>query len=124
MAGGVDLVSGGTDNHLLLVDLSATPLTGAEGEERLERAGITVNKNGIPFDERPPTVTSGLRIGTPALTTRGLREEEMREIGRIIAAGLDPGASEADLDALAGRSRAIGERFPLYPRLLAGTPVS
>jgi glycine hydroxymethyltransferase len=124
MAGGVDLVSGGTDNHLVLVDLSATPLTGADGEERLERAGITVNKNGIPFDERPPTVTSGLRIGTPALTTRGLREEEMREIARIIAAALDPGATDADLESLRGRSRAIGERFPLYPRLQAATPVS
>jgi glycine hydroxymethyltransferase len=124
IAGGVDLVSGGTDNHLVLVDLSATPLTGAEGEERLDRAGITVNKNGIPFDERPPTVTSGLRIGTPALTTRGLREEEMREIARIIAAALDPGASDADLEALRARSRAIGERFPLYPRLGAGTPVA
>jgi glycine hydroxymethyltransferase len=123
MAGGLDLVSGGTDNHLVLVDLSATPLTGAEGEERLERAGITVNKNGVPFDERPPTVTSGLRIGTPALTTRGLGEEEMREIARIIVAALEPDATEADLEALRGRSRAIGERFPLYPRLMAGTPV-
>jgi glycine hydroxymethyltransferase len=123
MAGGVDLVSGGTDNHLILVDLSGTPLTGAEAEERLERAGITVNKNGIPFDERPPTVTSGLRIGTPALTTRGLREDEMREIARIIVAALDPDAGEGELDALRARSRAVGDRFPLYPRLQAGTPV-
>jgi len=123
VAGGIDLVSGGTDNHLLLVDLSGTPLTGQEGEERLERAGITVNKNGIPFDERPPTVTSGLRIGTAALTTRGLREEEMREIGQIIVAALRPEAGAADLEALRARSRAIGERFPLYPRLLAGTAV-
>jgi glycine hydroxymethyltransferase len=124
LAGGVDLVSGGTDNHLVLVDLSATPLTGKDGEERLERAGITVNKNGVPFDERPPTVTSGLRIGTPALTTRGLGAEEMREIGRIIAAALRPETTEEDLEALRARSRAIGERFPLYPRLLAGTPVT
>ncbi len=124
VAGGVEPgVSGGTDNHLVLVDLSATPLTGKDGEDRLELAGITVNKNGVPFDERPPTVTSGLRIGTPALTTRGLREPEMREIGRIITAALDPSASDADLDALRARSRAIGERFPLYPRLLAGTAV-
>ena len=124
LAGGIDLVSGGTDNHLVLVDLSATPLTGAEGEERLERAGITVNKNGIPFDERPPTVTSGLRIGTPALTTRGLREDDMREIARIIAAALDPGAGEADIEGMRARSRAIGDRFPIYPRLQAATPVS
>jgi len=124
MANGVTLVSGGTDNHLVLVDLSPGPLTGAEGEERLERAGITANKNGIPFDERPPTVTSGLRIGTPALTTRGLREEEMREIARIMAAALDPAATDDDLAALRSRSRAIGDRFPLYPRLQAATPVS
>jgi glycine hydroxymethyltransferase len=124
MAGGIDLVSGGTDNHLVLVDLSATPLTGQDGEQRLERAGITVNKNGVPFDERPPTVTSGLRIGTPALTTRGLGVDEMREIGRIIAAALRPEATDGDLEALRARSRAIGDRFPLYPRMQAGTAVT
>ncbi len=123
LAGGVDLVSGGTDNHLVLVDLSATPLTGLEGEHRLDAAGITVNKNGVPFDERPPTVTSGLRIGTAALTTRGLREPEMREIGQIIVAALRPEATPEDLEALRARSRAIGDRFPLYPRLHAGTAV-
>ncbi|HMO00805.1 MAG TPA: serine hydroxymethyltransferase [Miltoncostaeaceae bacterium] len=123
LAGGVDLVSGGTDNHLVLVDLSATPLTGLEAEDRLHAAGITVNKNGVPFDERPPTVTSGLRIGTAALTTRGLREPEMREIGQIIVAALRPEATADDLEALRSRSRAIGDRFPLYPRLHAGTAV-
>jgi glycine hydroxymethyltransferase len=123
LAGGVDLVSGGTDNHLVLVDLSATPLTGLDGEHRLEAAGITVNKNGVPFDERPPTVTSGLRVGTAALTTRGLREPEMREIGQIIVAALRAEASDGDLEALRVRSRAIGDRFPLYPRLHAGTAV-
>jgi len=121
---GVKLVSGGTDNHLLLVDLSGTPLTGVDGEARLDAAGITVNKNGIPFDERPPTVTSGLRIGTPALTTRGLGEPEMREIGRIIAAALAPDVDDEGLAALRERSRAIGERFPLYPRLLTGSAVA
>ncbi len=124
IAGGLALVSGGTDNHLVLVDLSATPLTGMDGENRLERAGITVNKNGIPFDERPPTVTSGLRIGSAALTTRGLREPEFREIGRIIAAALAPQIADTELDALRGRSRAIGERFPLYPELLTGTAIA
>lgn len=124
VAKGVNLVSGGTDNHLLLIDLSATPLTGADGEERLERAGITVNKNGIPFDERPPTVTSGLRVGTAALTTRGLREDEMREIGDIIASALAPDADDAALDALKARSRAIGDRFPLYRSIPTGTPVA
>jgi glycine hydroxymethyltransferase len=124
VAGGVHLVSGGTDNHLVLVDLSSTPLTGKDGEDRLHRAGITVNKNGVPFDERPPTVTSGLRIGSAALTTRGLREPEFREIGRIIAAALGDEITEAAFEALAARSRAIAERFPLYPRLEAGTAVA
>jgi len=123
LAGGVNLVSGGTDNHLVLADLSGTPLTGKDAEIRLDHAGITVNKNGVPFDERPPTVTSGLRIGTAALTTRGLREPEMSEIAAIISAALVPEASESELEALRARSRAIGERFPLYPRLHAGTAV-
>ena len=123
LAGGVALVSGGTDNHLVLVDLSDTPLTGVDAEDRLDRAGITVNKNGVPFDERPPTVTSGLRIGTPALTTRGLVPDDLTEIAAIIAAALDPAAGDDTLDALRERSREIGERYPLYPQLAAGTPV-
>ena len=123
VAGGLDLVTGGTDNHLVLVDLSRTPLTGADGEDRLDRAGITVNKNGVPFDERPPTVTSGIRIGTAALTTRGLREAEMREIGLIISAALRPEATDPDLVALRERSGALGARFPLYPTLTAGTAI-
>jgi glycine hydroxymethyltransferase len=121
MNGGIDLVTGGTDNHLVLVDLSKTPLTGVDGEERLDRAGITVNKNGVPFDERPPTVTSGVRIGTAALTTRGMGPDELREVGAIIAGALTPGATDADLDALRQRSRALGDRFPLYPQLIADT---
>jgi glycine hydroxymethyltransferase len=120
VAGGLDLVSGGTDNHLVLVDLSATPVTGQEGEDRLARAGITVNKNAVPFDQRPPAVTSGLRIGSAALTTRGLGEDEFREIGAIIVNALRPAAADAELDELRERSRALGERFPLYPRLAAG----
>jgi glycine hydroxymethyltransferase len=122
--GGVALVTGGTDNHLVLVDLSATELTGADAEVRLDHAGITVNKNGIPFDERPPTVTSGLRIGTPALTTRGLKEPEMGEIAEIISAALAPDATEADLAGLRERSRAVSERFPLYPQLLSGSAIA
>lgn len=124
VAGGLQLVSGGTDNHLILVNLSTTPLTGKDAEQRLERAGITANKNGVPFDERPPTVTSGLRLGSAALTTRGLREPEFREIGGIISAALVPDATDADLDALRARSRAIGDRFPLYPGLTTGTAVA
>ncbi len=123
VAGGLDLVTGGTDNHLVLVDLSRTPLTGADGEDRLDRAGITVNKNGVPFDERPPTVTSGIRIGTAALTTRGLRDAEMREIGLIIAAALHPEATDSDLIALRERSGVLGAQFPLYPTLAAGTAI-
>jgi glycine hydroxymethyltransferase len=119
-ADGVDLVTGGTDNHLLLVNLASTPLTGQEGEDRLARAGITVNKNAVPFDERPPMVTSGLRIGTAALTTRGMGPEEMREIGRVIADALVPERSEAELEALRERSRSLSDRFPLYPRLVGG----
>ena len=107
----------------MLVDLSDTPLTGVDGEERLDLAGITVNKNGVPFDRRPPTVTSGLRIGTPALTTRGLGEDDMREVARIIVAALRPEAAPADLADLRARSRAIGERYPLYPSVVAGTAV-
>jgi glycine hydroxymethyltransferase len=121
---GIALVSGGSDNHLVLVDLSGTEITGKDGEERLEQAGITVNKNGVPFDERPPTVTSGLRIGTPALTTRGLGEEDMREIAEIIAEALVPAAGPQELAALRARSRAIGERYPLYPRMPTGSAIS
>ena len=124
LGGGVALVTGGSDNHLILVDLSGTELTGADAEVRLDRAGITVNKNGIPFDERPPTVTSGLRIGTPALTTRGLKEVEMAEIARIISAALGPEVSESELGSLRERSRAISDRFPLYPRLVSGSAIA
>jgi glycine hydroxymethyltransferase len=124
IGGGVSLVTGGTDNHLVLVDLSRTELTGADAEVRLDRAGITVNKNGIPFDERPPTVTSGLRIGTPALTTRGLKEADMREIASVISAALEPAASDAELAVLRERSQAISERFPLYPQLVSGSAIA
>ncbi len=122
--GGVSLVTGGTDNHLVLVDLSRTDLTGADAEIRLDHAGITVNKNGIPFDERPPTVTSGLRIGTPALTTRGLKEAEMREIASVISTALRPAVSDAELAGLRERSQAISERFPLYPQLVSGSAIA
>ena len=103
----------------MLVDLSETPLTGVDGEERLHRAGITVNKNGVPFDERPPTVTSGIRIGTAALTTRGFQPDDLREVGAIIVEALQPDATDADFDALRARSKALGDRHPLYPELIA-----
>ena len=116
MAGGVDVLTGGTDVHLVLVDLTSTGLDGRTAEGRLEEVGITVNRNAIPFDERPPMNPSGLRIGTPALTTRGLVEEDMREIGRIIAAALGDGF-ESEREALLERSRVLMVRYPLYPHL-------
>jgi glycine hydroxymethyltransferase len=115
-AGGIPVLTGGTDVHLVLVDLTSTGLDGQTAEDRLEAVGITVNRNAIPFDERPPMNPSGLRIGTPALTTRGLVEEDLTEIAAIIATALG-GGFEAEKDALAERSRSLMERYPLYPQL-------
>lgn len=117
---GVAVVSGGTDVHLVLVDLTSTELDGKTAEDRLEEVGITVNRNTIPFDPRPPMNPSGLRIGTPALTTRGLVEEDMREIGRIIAGALGENF-ESEKEQLLGRSRALMEKYPLYPETEAQT---
>ena len=114
MAGGIDIVTGGTDVHLVLVDLTSTGLDGQTAEDRLDAVGITVNRNTIPFDPRPPLNPSGLRIGTPALTTRGMTPEDMTEIGSIIAAALGDGF-EVEREALAARSRALTEAYPLYP---------
>jgi glycine hydroxymethyltransferase len=111
-AGGLDVLTGGTDTHLLLVDLRQTEWTGKDAEERLAEVAITVNRNTIPFDERPPTVASGLRAGTPAATMRGFDEEDFREVGRITCEGL---AEDADLAALRERSLALCEARPLYP---------
>jgi glycine hydroxymethyltransferase len=120
-SGGVDVLTGGTDVHLVLVDLTPTGLDGKTAEQRLEEVGITVNRNAIPFDERPPMNPSGLRIGTPALTTRGLVEDDLREVARIIVAALSD-RFDAERDELLDRSRALMERYPLYPQLSA-TPV-
>jgi glycine hydroxymethyltransferase len=114
--GGIDVVTGGTDVHLVLVDLTSTGLDGQTGEDRLDQVGITVNRNTIPFDERPPLNPSGLRIGTPALTTRGMEPDDMREIGSIIATALSDGF-DAERDSLVGRTRALTEAYPLYPEL-------
>jgi glycine hydroxymethyltransferase len=114
VAGGLKLVSGGTDNHLLLVDFTGMEMTGKLAQELLDRVGITANKNSIPYDERPPTITSGLRLGTPAMTTRGFGSDEMREVGRIIVETLVTEPSESDLDRLARRSRDLTGAFPLY----------
>jgi glycine hydroxymethyltransferase len=110
--GGLDVLTGGTDTHLLLVDLRRTEWTGKDAEDRLTEVGVTVNRNTIPFDERPPTVASGFRVGTPAMTMRGLDEEDFREVGRIMCDALADGA---DLSALAARSSALVARRPLYP---------
>jgi glycine hydroxymethyltransferase len=115
--GGLKLVSGGTDNHLLLVDFSGTEMTGQLAQALLERVGITANKNSVPFDERPPSVASGLRLGTPAMTTRGFGPDEMREVGRIIVEALTSASSDADFDGLLRRSRDLTAAFPLYPSL-------
>jgi len=115
-AGGIPVLTGGTDVHLVLVDLTPSGLDGKTAETRLEEVGITVNRNAIPFDERPPMNPSGLRIGTPALTTRGLVEDDLREIGQVICAALSDRFDD-ERDALLERSRALMERYPLYPEL-------
>jgi glycine hydroxymethyltransferase len=115
-AGGVPVLTGGTDVHLVLVDLTPSGLDGQTAEDRLEAVGITVNRNAIPFDPRPPMNPSGLRIGTPALTTRGLVEEDMTEIASVVATALSDDF-ETQKDALAERTRALMERYPLYPQL-------
>jgi glycine hydroxymethyltransferase len=111
-AGGLDVLTGGTDTHLLLVDLRGTDWTGKDAEERLAEVAITVNRNTIPFDERPPTVASGLRAGTPAATMRGFDEDDFREVARIACEALSDGA---DIDELRARSLALCDARPLYP---------
>jgi glycine hydroxymethyltransferase len=114
---GFGLVSGGTDNHLLLVDLRSKGITGKDAEKVLERAGITVNKNTVPGETESPFVTSGIRIGTPALTTRGLGEPEMREIARLIDEVIGAASDEAVIGRVRGEVREICGRFPLYREL-------
>jgi len=117
---GHKLVSGGTDNHLMLVNLKDTPLTGKEGEEALERVGITVNKNTVPFESRSPFVTSGVRIGTPALTTRGMKEPEMERIGNWIADVLAAPADAVVQKRVSAEVRTLCGSFPLYASRLVG----
>ena len=109
LEGGLNLVSGGTDNHLVLVDLTETGTTGKELEETLESVGVTCNKNMVPNDPEKPTVTSGVRLGTAAMTTRGMGPDEMREIAGIIAR-----AARGELAGLRDRVTALTEAFPLY----------
>ncbi|GAA3562762.1 serine hydroxymethyltransferase [Amycolatopsis ultiminotia] len=115
----VGLVSGGTDVHLVLVDLRESALDGRQAEDRLHRVGITVNRNAVPFDPRPPVVSSGIRIGTPALAARGFTEADFEEVADVIALALRPAAGEDELDKLATRVTALAERHPLYPGVVA-----
>lgn len=112
---GLDLVSGGTDNHLILVDLTNQDITGEDAEKALEEAGITVNKNTIPFERRSPFVTSGIRIGTPSVTTRGMKEQEMATISAMIVEVLNKPRDRGVLRRTRESVRALCERFPLYP---------
>jgi glycine hydroxymethyltransferase len=114
---GFRLVSGGTDNHLMLVDVFSRGLTGKVAEAALGKAGITVNKNAIPFDKNPPMVASGIRVGTPAVTTRGMREPEMDAIAAFIARALAAPDDEAALTAVRADVEALCRKFPLYPDL-------
>jgi glycine hydroxymethyltransferase len=114
MARGYDIVSGGTDTHLFLVDLSKRGLTGKDAEKALERSGMTVNKNTVPFDERSPFITSGFRVGTPAITTRGMKEPEMDTLGKLMAKVLDNMTDEQAIAEVREATAELANRFPLY----------
>jgi glycine hydroxymethyltransferase len=111
---GFRLVSGGTDNHLMLVDVFSRGVTGKVAEAALGRAGITVNKNAIPFDQNPPMVASGIRVGTPALTTRGMREAEMEQVGALVARVLATPDDEGVISTVKAEVERLCRRFPLY----------
>jgi glycine hydroxymethyltransferase len=110
--GGLDLLTGGTDTHLMQIDLRKSDWTGKAAEERLHEVKITANRNTVPFDERPPMEASGVRLGTPAVTMRGFDEDDLREVGAIISSAL---SDQADIGTLAARSEALCDRRPLYP---------
>jgi glycine hydroxymethyltransferase len=111
---GLRLCSGGTDNHLMLVDLRVKKITGKLAEEVLGKAGITVNKNQIPFDPEKPTVSSGVRVGTPAITTRGMKEPEMAQVAKLFGEALDKAQDEAALSKVKGKVKELCQQFPLY----------
>jgi glycine hydroxymethyltransferase len=119
MEKGFRLTSDGTDNHLMLVDLRKSELTGKAAQEALDQARITVNRNAVPFDTRSPFVTSGIRIGTPAVTSRGMKESEMVTIGDLIARALKRVGDQNGLNSIAGEVDALCKRFPVYPHRLA-----
>lgn len=115
--GGVRLVSGGTDNHLMLVDLGPLDVTGKDAETWLDIAGMTVNKNAIPFDPKPPRISSGVRVGTPAITSRGLGEPQMSEVAGYMIDALKTGGDETKLKSIAEKVKILCDRYPLYPGL-------
>jgi glycine hydroxymethyltransferase len=117
MSAGVNVLTGGTDVHLVLADLRDSELAGPDAEDRLAQIGITVNRNAVPNDPRPPMITSGLRIGTPAMATRGVQLEDFHEIGQVIAEALTGPFEQSEVAALTERTRALAERYPLYPHL-------
>jgi glycine hydroxymethyltransferase len=112
---GFRLVSGGTDNHLMLVDVFSKGITGKVAEAALGKAGITVNKNAIPFDTNPPMVASGIRVGTPAVTTRGMREAEMDLVGELFARALQTPEDDHSLEMVRAEVEGLCRKFPLYP---------
>ena len=118
-ASGINVVSGGTDVHLVLVDLRESPLDGKQAEDRLHSIGITVNRNAVPFDPRPPMVSSGVRIGTPALAARGFDLDDFAEVADIIATALTPELTDQQLDGLRARVVKLADSHPLYPDLAA-----
>jgi glycine hydroxymethyltransferase len=117
LARDVNVLTGGTDVHLVLVDLRDSDLDGQQAEDRLHDVGITVNRNAVPFDPRPPAVSSGLRVGSPALATRGLQADDFTEVGTIMATALTGDWSESLKGELSERVRAIADRYPLYPQI-------
>ena len=108
------MVSGGTDNHLILVDLRSKKITGRDAEKLLDEVGISVNKNAIPNDPEPPVVTSGIRLGTPAVTTRGMKEAEMRALAEIISETLEGDRDPVVLERLKGKVKRLNNDFPIY----------
>lgn len=117
MERGYDLISGGTDNHLMLVDLRNKNLSGKKAQEVLEKAGITLNKNTIPFDDKSPFITSGIRLGVPAITTRGLKENDMIKVVELVDRVLTNVDNEAEIEIISKEARLLMQKFPLYPEL-------
>jgi glycine hydroxymethyltransferase len=118
MKKGFKLISGGTDNHLMLVDLRQSELTGKVAQETLDKARITVNRNTVPFETRSPFVTSGIRIGTPAITTRGMKEKEMEAIAEFISRALNNVSDDTVLHSVGDDVRELCKKFPIYPNRL------